>query len=94
MSDVIELLERMGADAQLRHASQEELADAVAQTQVDAAVGAAILARSTDEIYALLHQKPMFHVQMDPGREDEEEEEEEGDEEEKPSQKRVAVQAH
>ncbi|MHA6204971.1 hypothetical protein ACXU4B_11140 [Dyella soli] len=90
MSDVIELLERMGADAELRHATSEELAQVVADTQVDAALGAAIIARSTAELYALLHQGPMFHVQTNPGKEEEEEEEEGDEEEEKPSQRKGA----
>lgn len=84
MSSVIEFLERMGADAQLRHASQEDVVRAVEESQVDAAVGAAIIAKSTSELYALLKQQPMFHVMNNPGREDEEEEEEgeeEGEEE-------------
>lgn len=84
MSSVIEFLERLGADAQLRHASQEDVVRAVEESQVDAAVGAAIIAKSTAELYALLKQQPMFHVMNNPGREDEEEEEEgeeEGEEE-------------
>lgn len=84
MSSVIEFLERMGADAQLRHASQEDIALTLEESQLDAAVGAAIIAKSTAELYALLKQQPMFHVMNNPGREDEEEEEEgeeEGEEE-------------
>ena len=43
-------------------------------------MGAAIIARSTLDLYALLdQQQPMFHVLENPGRE--EEEEEEGEEE-------------
>jgi hypothetical protein len=81
MSSITDFLERLGADAQLRHASQEELEQAVAETHMDAAVGAAIIAKSTAELYALLDLQPMFHIQNNPGREEEEEEEEEGDEE-------------
>lgn len=81
MSSVIEFLERLGADAHLRHASQEDVAQALAESQVDSAIGAAIIARSTSDLYALLdQQQPMFHVLENPGRE-EEEEEEEGEEE-------------
>lgn len=76
MSSVIEFLERMGADSQLRHASQEDIALALEESQVDAAVGAAIISRSTTELYALLKQQPMFHILENPGREEEEEEEE------------------
>lgn len=79
MSSVIEFLERLGADAQLRHASQEDIAQALEESQIDSAVGAAIVAKSTSDLYALLdQQQPMFHVLENPGRE-EEEEEEEGD---------------
>lgn len=85
MSSVIEFLERMGANAQLRHASQEEIAQALEASQVDAAAGAAIIGRGTADLYALLDLKPMFHTLENPGREDEEEEGEgeEDDEEEK-----------
>lgn len=81
MSSVIEFLERLGADALLRHASQEEVADALAESQVESAMGAAIIAQSTAELYALLDVRPMFQVMNNPGRE--EEEEEDDDEEEK-----------
>jgi hypothetical protein len=84
MSSVIEFLERMGADAQLRHASQEEIAAALEDTQVDAALGAAIIARSTDDLYSLLDVRPMFKTIENPGREDEDEDGEgegDGDEE-------------
>lgn len=81
MSSVIDFLERLGADAQLRHASLEEIAQALEASQVDAATGAAILAKSTADLYALLDEHPMFHTQSNPGREEEEEDEEEGEEE-------------
>lgn len=93
MSSVIEFLERLGADAQLRHASQEDIAVALEESQVEADIGAAIIARSTSDLYALLDldQRPMFHVQNNPGREEEEEEEEGEDDEEEPSQRKLAV---
>lgn len=89
MSNVIEFLERMGADAELRHASKEDLAQALTDASVDEAVGAAIIARSTTDIYALLdQQRPMFHVQKEPGREDEDEEDEDDEEgEDEPKQR-------
>lgn len=84
MSSVIKFLERMGADAQMRHASQQDIAQALEESKVDAALGAAITsyATSSDELYSLLGLKPMFHVLENPGREEEEEEEEEEGEEE------------
>ncbi|WP_114240411.1 hypothetical protein [Dyella sp. C9] len=86
MSSVIEFLERLGADAQLRHASAEELTKALEESQIDSALGAAIIAHSTsaDELYSLLGLRPMFHTMENPGREDEDEEgegEDEGEEE-------------
>lgn len=80
MSSITAFLERLGTDAQLRHASQEDLAQAVIDFDVDAAIGAAIIAKSTTELYTLLDVRPMFHIQNSPGRE-EEEEDEEGEEE-------------
>jgi len=79
MSSVIDFLEKMGKDAQLRYASQDELTLALTETQIESELGAAIIAKSTSELYALLHQGPLFCVQTTPGKE--EEEEEEGDEE-------------
>lgn len=85
MSSVIEFLERLGADAQLRHASPEDLARALEESKVDAALGAAIVAHSTSatDLYALLGLRPMFHTLENPGREDEDEEGEEEGEDEK-----------
>lgn len=91
MSSIIEFLERMGADAQLRHASSGEIAEALAQHQVDAATGAAIIARSTADLYSLLGIKPMFKTLENPGREDEEEEGEEEGEEQKDALTTLAV---
>jgi hypothetical protein len=84
MSSVIEFLERMGADAHMRRASQEEIAVALEESQVDSDLGAAIIAKSTAELYSLLDLRPMFHTLENPGREDEDEEgegEDEGEEE-------------
>lgn len=83
MSSVIDFLEKMGKDAQLRHASQDEVALALEEAHIEASLGAAIIAKSTSELYALLHQGPLFCVQSAPGKE-EEEEEEESDEEAEP----------
>ena len=81
MSSVIAFLERMGTDAQLRHAPQEDIEQALTESQIDSALGAAIIAKSTSELYALLKLRPMFHVMNDPGplpgiNDDEDEEEE------------------
>jgi hypothetical protein len=84
MTSVIDFLEKMGKDAQLRHASQDELVLALEEAQIEASLGAAIIAKSTSELYALLHQGPLFCVQSAPGKEEEEEEEGEGDEDAEP----------
>jgi CO dehydrogenase/acetyl-CoA synthase beta subunit len=84
MSSIIEFLERLGGDAQLRQATTEEIALALADAKVEASASEAILARNVDELYALLKQAPMFCVQTVPrkeGEEEEEDEEEEGGEE-------------
>jgi len=67
MSSVIAFLERMGTDAQLRHAPQADIEQALADSKIDSAVGAAIIAKSTSELYALLKLRPMFHVICNPG---------------------------
>lgn len=82
MSNVIEFLEKLGQDAQLRDASQEELAEALAKAQVDAPFCSAILAKDASQLQDLLGLRPMFYVQM-PAEEEEEEDEEENDEEPK-----------
>lgn len=81
MSSVIDFLEKMGRDAQLRHASADDIAQALAQTQVDSALGAAIIARSTSDLYALMQQGPLFCIQTTPGKDDEKKKEDEEDEE-------------
>ena len=94
MSDIIEFLERLGADAHLRQATTEEIALALADAKVESSAGEAILARNVEELYALLKQTPMFCVQTVPRKEGEEEEEDEdeedGEEKQKAPSKNVA----
>jgi hypothetical protein len=87
MSSVIDFLERMGADASLRCAGQDEIAQAVADADLDAELGAAIIAKSTSELYAKLNMTPMFCVQTVPRKEGEEEEEEQEEEQVEEPQK-------
>jgi hypothetical protein len=54
MSNVIAFLERMGRDAQLRHASQSEVKLALARAQIDPELKAAILAKDQQQLEALL----------------------------------------
>jgi hypothetical protein len=75
MSNVINFLERMGQDAQLRHASRNEMELALAGTQIDPELQAAILAGNQLQLEALLERGPLYCL-MFPVKEDEEESEE------------------
>jgi hypothetical protein len=79
MSDVIDFLERMGQDAQLRDASQEEVELALADAEIESSMRSAILGRDTTGVQALLGQVPMFIIVMPSEEPEEEEEEEEGE---------------
>nr|WP_199047402.1 hypothetical protein [Dyella sp. ASV24] len=80
MSNIIEFLEKLGADAHLRQASRDELSIALADARVEASASEAILARNVEDLYALLDKAPLFCVQTIPRKEGEEEEEKEEDE--------------
>lgn len=81
MSDVIDFLERMGQDAQLRHASHDEMESAMSSSGVAPVVQTALLAKDQSQLEALLGRVPLCAVYF-PGQEDEEQ----GDEtEEAPS---------
>jgi len=54
MSNVIDLLERMGQDARLRHASQDEVELALTGAQIDPELRAAILAKDQRWLELLL----------------------------------------
>jgi hypothetical protein len=90
MSNVIDFLERMGKDAQLRRASPDEVALALTEADVETPLCSAIVARDTPALQALLKQGVFFATQM-PSREDEEsepldeEEENQPEDDEKPS---------
>jgi hypothetical protein len=81
MSNIIDFLERMGRDAQLRHASQNEVELALASEQVDLELQAAILAKNPSQLGVLLGQG-VFCCMQEPGKEDEDEDD---DTEESPS---------
>lgn len=80
MLDVIDFLEKMGQDAQLRHASQEEVELVLSSSEVAPVAQAALLAKNQAQLEVLLGQVPLCSVFM-PGQE----EEEEDDSEETPS---------
>ena len=54
MSDTIEFLERLGRDAQLRHASHEQIGQALARTAIDPRLQAAILNEDQQQLETLL----------------------------------------
>lgn len=74
MFDVIDFLESMGQDAQLRHASQDEMGRALASAEIDPALRVAILARDEQGLQALLGQVP-FCCLIHPAKPGEEQEE-------------------
>lgn len=74
MFDVIDFLERMGQDAQLRHASQDEVGLALTGAEIDSELRVAILARDEQGLQALLGQDP-FCCLINPAKPDEEQEE-------------------
>lgn len=74
MFDVIDFLERMGQDAQWRHASQDEVGLALAGAEIDPELRVAILARDEQGLQALLGQDP-FCCLINPAKPDEEQEE-------------------
>lgn len=74
MFDVIDFLERMGRDAQWRHASQDEVGLALAGAEIDPELQVAILARDEQGLQALLGQDP-FCCLINPAKPEEEQEE-------------------
>lgn len=79
MGNVIDFLERLGQDAQLRYATGSQVEEALEQAQIDPAIRAAILAADPRRLEALLGAQANVCCLVRPG----EEEEEEGDEDEK-----------
>ncbi|MGC1550886.1 MAG: hypothetical protein WA777_20375 [Rhodanobacter sp.] len=76
MSDVIDFLERMGQDAQLRHASRDDVELAMADVQIEPALREAILAKNSAQLQTMLGEDPPPPIQM-PSEEEEDETEEE-----------------
>jgi hypothetical protein len=80
VTDIIDFLERLGQDAQLRHASESELRAALAAAAIEPAAATAILAGDRRTLERQLAARSEFCCLIyAPRREDEEEEE--GDEE-------------
>lgn len=76
MSNVIDFLERMGQDAQLRHASRSEVELALKEARIDPELQAAILAKDQSHLELLLRQEPLYCL-LFPAKEDEDEDSEE-----------------
>jgi hypothetical protein len=76
MTDVIDFLERMGQDAQLRYGSQEEVEIALASAQIAPELQTAILAEDQQHLETLLGQE-VFCAMLFPGEEQEEDDTEE-----------------
>lgn len=73
MSKVIAFLERMGQDAQLRHAPQNDMGLALMRAQIDPELQAAILGKDQAQIEALLQTKTNVCCGLFPGKDDEDE---------------------
>jgi hypothetical protein len=75
MSDTIELLEAIGRDASLRHASSEALTSVLQQSQASEALTAAVASGDSALLAGELGHKPMHLPQViqSPGYEEEEE---------------------
>jgi hypothetical protein len=79
MSNVIDLLEKMGRDPQMRDASPNDVAQALDRAQIDPRVKAAILAKDHRLLEALLGSSNVFCGLL-PGKQDEEEEDDDSEE--------------
>jgi hypothetical protein len=81
MSDTIELLEAIGRDASLRHASAEELTTILEQVQASGALTAAVASGDSSHLSEELGHKPIHAPQIaqSPGHEDDEPGKDEGD---------------
>jgi hypothetical protein len=86
MTDVVDFLERMGQDAQLRHASQDDLELALTSAEIVPELRGAILAKDQAQLEALLGRVPQCSVFF-PSKEDEEQDDESEETEETPSRK-------
>ncbi len=82
MSDTIELLEAIGQNAALRHASAETLAHALEHAQASEALKAAIASGDSSRLFEELGHKPMHapHTQGPGHEEDDSDHDEDGDE--------------
>ncbi|HEY4293157.1 hypothetical protein [Luteibacter sp.] len=80
MSNVIDFLERMGADATLRAAGTEALAHELIASAVDAGLAAAILAGDDAVLRDRLAPGKFYGIQLDREKDPEEEREDDAEE--------------
>lgn len=73
MFDVIDFLESVGQDAQLRYASSEDVAAVLAGQPIDAKLRGVILAKDAQALGVMLGKGP-YCCYIDPGKEEEGEE--------------------
>ena len=77
MSNVIGFLEKMGQDAELRHASKNEMELALADAEINPRLQAVILSSDQAQLEALLLARTNVVCGLFPGKEDDDGEEEE-----------------
>ncbi len=82
MSNVISFLERLGQDATLRHASEDDLALALTRAKIDPELQAAILGGNQSEIEMLLGANTNVCCGLAPEKREDEEEEPSRDDDE------------
>ncbi len=82
MSNVIEFLDAMGRNAQLRHAGAADLALALEQAQLDPALRAAILSGDQSRLEALLGARTNVVCGFAPAQDDEDQQEAPNEDEE------------
>jgi hypothetical protein len=82
VSNVIDFLERFGGDAQLRHASEDEVDVALKLAGIEPGLRAAIVSKDQSELERLLGANTNVCCMVNAPEEEEEEEDEEDDDEE------------
>jgi hypothetical protein len=82
MSNVLEFLERVGQDWQLRHGGRTALEQAMTQAGIDAALRPALLEEDSPQLASLLQLPANISCVVHPAHEEEEEEEDDDFEDE------------
>ncbi len=75
MSNVLDFLQRLGQDANLRHATRAELAQALAEAGIDPALREALLSADARKLESLLGASSNVCAMIAPSRKEDEEEE-------------------